>query len=60
MGEEDAHIRKYKSWTEEVWERYERITGKQRPEFFKTKTDEEKQLSAKDSFAKDGEVDGHD
>lgn len=30
------HIRKTPSWTEEVWERYERITGKQRPERFRT------------------------
>ena len=29
------HMRKYKSWSDEVWERYERITGKQRPEVFK-------------------------
>ena len=35
------HIRKYKSWTEEVLERYERITGKPRPEFFRTKTEDE-------------------
>jgi len=34
------HMRKYKSWTDEVWERYERITGKQRPELFRTKDEE--------------------
>jgi four helix bundle protein len=49
------HIHKYKSWTEEVWERYERITGKPRPEFFRTNG--EHGLTAKDSFAKDGEAD---
>jgi four helix bundle protein len=27
-------FKKVKSWTEEVWEAYERITGKPRPEFF--------------------------
>jgi len=30
------HMRKATSWTEEVWERYERITGKERPERFRT------------------------
>ena len=30
------HLRKQKSWTDEVWERYERITGKERPEMFRT------------------------
>lgn len=30
------HIRKYKSWTDEVWERYEKLTGKERPEVFRT------------------------
>ena len=29
------HMRKQTSWTEEVWERYERITGKERPELFR-------------------------
>jgi four helix bundle protein len=29
------NIKKVKSWSEEVWETYERITGKQRPEFFR-------------------------
>ena len=27
-------FKKIKSWTDEVWETYERITGKPRPEFF--------------------------
>jgi four helix bundle protein len=31
------HIRKYKSWSEQVWETYERLTGKPRPEFFQQK-----------------------
>jgi len=31
------HLRKQVSWTDEVWERYERITGKPRPEMFQTK-----------------------
>ncbi len=33
QGSGVKHIRKYKSWTEEVWERYERLTGKPRPEW---------------------------
>jgi hypothetical protein len=28
-------FKKCKSWTDEVWETYERITGKPRPEFFR-------------------------
>jgi four helix bundle protein len=28
------NLRKFKSWTEEVWEIYERLTGKPRPDFF--------------------------
>ncbi|MGI8981364.1 MAG: four helix bundle protein [Pirellulaceae bacterium] len=51
-------IQKCKSWTEENWERYERITGKQRPEFFRPKTDEGVDVLAKDSFAKDGGSNG--
>jgi four helix bundle protein len=31
------NVRHYKSWSEEVWEMYERITGKPRPEFFQKK-----------------------
>jgi hypothetical protein len=30
------NLRKTKSWSEEVWELYERVTGQQRPEFFRT------------------------
>ena len=33
------NMRKYKSWREEVWEMYERVTGKPRPEFFQGKVD---------------------
>ena len=29
------HVRKVKSFTDEVWERYERITGRPRPELFR-------------------------
>jgi four helix bundle protein len=29
------NVKKYKSWSDEVWEHYEKITGKQRPEFFR-------------------------
>jgi len=29
------HMRKYKNWTDQVWEVYERTTGKQRPELFR-------------------------
>lgn len=29
------HTRRSTSWTDENWERYERITGKRRPEFFR-------------------------
>jgi four helix bundle protein len=29
------HTRRIKNWTDENWERYERITGKPRPEFFR-------------------------
>ena len=32
------HMRKRKSWNDEVWEIYERITGEERPELFRTKT----------------------
>ena len=39
------HMRKhqntYKSWTEENWERFERITGRQRPEIFRSKDEDE-------------------
>lgn len=29
------HMRKHTNWTNEVWEIYERITGKGRPETFR-------------------------
>jgi hypothetical protein len=29
------NIRKIPSWSEQVWEMYERVTGEQRPEFFR-------------------------
>jgi four helix bundle protein len=29
------HIRKLKRWSDQVWEIYERVSGKQRPEFFR-------------------------
>lgn len=29
------NIRKMPSWSEQVWEMYERVTGEQRPEFFR-------------------------
>ena len=34
------NVQKYKSWSEEVWECYERITGKPRPEFFQKKPEQ--------------------
>jgi len=34
------HMKKYKSWTDEVWERYERVTGKERPELFRKKDED--------------------
>lgn len=49
------YFRQFKSWTEESWERFERITGKQRPEFFRKRDEGEPVLLARDSFAKDGE-----
>ena len=33
------HMRKQRNWSEEVWEMYERITGEERPELYRTKTD---------------------
>jgi four helix bundle protein len=35
------HVRKVKSFTDEVWERYERITGKPRPELFRKPPEDE-------------------
>ena len=34
------NFHKFKSWTEQVWETYERLTGKPRPEFFQQKNGE--------------------
>ena len=31
------HIRKCKSWNDEIWERYEQVTGKLRPEVYRRK-----------------------
>ena len=36
------HIRKEKNWTDEVWERYERITGEERPALFRRPKDEDR------------------
>jgi four helix bundle protein len=33
------NVRPYKSWSDEVWEIYERITGEPRPEMFRKKTE---------------------
>jgi len=35
------NMRKTISWTERVWQRYEQITGQQRPEIFRPKGDED-------------------
>ncbi|MBC8872491.1 MAG: four helix bundle protein [Planctomycetes bacterium] len=35
------HIRKLKSWNDEVWEIYERITGQERPELFRKKEEDD-------------------
>ncbi len=35
------HIHKTLSWSEECWQRYEQITGRQRPEMFKSKPRED-------------------
>ncbi|MCE9525698.1 MAG: four helix bundle protein [Planctomycetales bacterium] len=59
-GGDVKFIQKYKSWTEDNWERYDRITGKQRPEFFRNRDKGGPVLLAKDSFAKDGEADEKD
>jgi four helix bundle protein len=37
------NIRKVPDWTEELWERYERLTGKPRPELFQKVAEEKKQ-----------------
>lgn len=33
------NIRKYPSWSDQVWEIFERVTGQERPEFFKKKSE---------------------
>ncbi len=35
------HIHKTLSWSEECWQRYERVTAQQRPEMFRPKVEEE-------------------
>ena len=37
------HKRKYVSWTEQVWENYERITGQKRPALFETEESKNRQ-----------------
>jgi four helix bundle protein len=37
QGSGVKNLRKRKSWSDEVWEIYERTTGKPRPEFFRNK-----------------------
>jgi four helix bundle protein len=53
------HLRKRLSWTEEVWERYERITGKPRPEMFRPRPDDDEDLptntAVKDADGRAGE-----
>lgn len=34
QGSGVKHVHKYKSWTDQVWETYERLTGKPRPALF--------------------------
>ena len=41
------HKRKYVSWTDQVWETYERLTGKERPELFRPKTDNDNNEQSK-------------
>ncbi len=41
FGSGVKHMRKYKSWTDQVWEVYERTTGKQRPELFRSANSQE-------------------
>lgn len=37
QGSGVKNIRKIPSWSEQVWEMYERVTGEERPEFFRHK-----------------------
>jgi four helix bundle protein len=39
-GSGAKHLRKRPSWTEEVWERFERLTGQKRPAVFETRKEE--------------------
>ena len=43
QGSGVKHIRKYRNWQDEAWERYEQITGQQRPELFRKKETEEEE-----------------
>ncbi len=40
------HHRKHVDWSEEVWERYERITGRPRPPMFQKRPDEDESPGA--------------
>ncbi len=35
------HMRKVRNWTDENWDRFEKLTGQQRPEVFRKKEDED-------------------
>ncbi|NLX97342.1 MAG: hypothetical protein GXY83_14325 [Rhodopirellula sp.] len=39
------HLRKIPDWSEQVWERYERIIGKPRPELFQKAAEEKRRQS---------------
>ena len=43
------NVKKYVSWTEQVWENYERITGQKRPALFETNTERPKKKAYDDS-----------
>jgi hypothetical protein len=34
------YVRHIRNWTDENWERYERITGQPRPEFFRRQSED--------------------
>jgi len=40
------HQRRYVSWTDQVWENYERITGQKRPALFETNTSRKEKTAA--------------